>query len=516
MKKLTSPLLQEKLKIVVKCVGKLDGKDLCLTIGSNASVMDLKKLISRELNSKGDGPIPIDRQRLIFFGRMLKDNKQVLSGEGGVNMKTDGSTNFVHLSPLPADAAAASTPNRAASNRKPPEGTAPGIDPYSTSPSLTPSNRGPRPLTVAGILRRSRRAEPYPRASRDSVGRTNRTALRSRYNLNSDNDEDNSDNEITTATSTNRTARSAAVHPVDDVVRLIDVHDEEEDAVVPQDALSAPGLLPGAFNPHSDTSLREAQRQLYAAIAAADGSQTLLGAGFDAYATEPGFSSLPASVFLPTNMPSAFAGTATSHPTSHQNRLLVATLATRFLPDVTQLSDRLRDIVWSAVMGGNSPDAFDQQVAVTINTLERISRISASLADTLHGASDSATATASALESLASITSTALHSSHGMFSPSTLMSSSTLGAADFSVPRWGLAPQQPPSFLTAYPGQHPTFLGIGSSAVGNDLLESYSADPALLASIASVAPTVAALYSLGSDSLGQFMSGYPPPPPSGF
>lgn len=491
--KMPNSQLQEKLEIVVKCVGKLDGKDLCLTLGSKASVLDLKKLISRELASKGDGPISVERQRLIFFGRMLKDNKQVLSGEGGVNMKTDGSTNFVHLSPLPENAATAS-PSRADNIRT-------GI---ATSPSRTPSHRGPRLL--AG-WRRIRRGNPYPSLSRESTGRANRMSQRN--------------TETTTAMLTDRIGRSAVAHLVDDMRRSRGgVRDREEDAVVPQDAPSAPGLIPVAINPHSVTSLRDAQHQVLAAFA--DGNQHLMGADFGAHAAETGFPALPPSAFLSASLPSAFAGTTALHPTSRQNRLLAATLATRFLPDVTLLSDRLRDVVWSAVMGGNSPDAFDQQVSVTIDMLERVSQISGSLAERLQGVSDSATL--SAAEALLLATPAAPYPSHGVFSPSTLMSASTVAATDFSLPRWGLAPQPLPTLLTAleapFTGQHQSLIELGSSTVGTDpaispFVESFSSDPALLASIASVAPTVAALYGLGGNSFGQFMPGYPPPPPSG-
>ena len=86
------------LQIVVKRVGKGDGDVLCLEVDADASVLDLKTRISEQLAARND-QVPVERQRLVYFGRMLRDNEQTL-GESGVKMQAEA-VNYVHLSPLP-------------------------------------------------------------------------------------------------------------------------------------------------------------------------------------------------------------------------------------------------------------------------------------------------------------------------------------------------------------------------------------------------------------------------------
>jgi hypothetical protein len=91
------------LEIVVKRVGKGESDVLSLHVDPNASVLDLKTQISQELASKdNDETVPVDRQRLVYFGRMLRDNEEVL-GSDSIKMKLEV-TNYVHLSPLPEGA----------------------------------------------------------------------------------------------------------------------------------------------------------------------------------------------------------------------------------------------------------------------------------------------------------------------------------------------------------------------------------------------------------------------------
>lgn len=91
------------LEIVVKRVGKGESDIISLHVDPNASVLDLKTQISQELASKdNDETIPVDRQRLVYFGRMLRDNEEVL-GSDSIKMKLEV-INYVHLSPLPEGA----------------------------------------------------------------------------------------------------------------------------------------------------------------------------------------------------------------------------------------------------------------------------------------------------------------------------------------------------------------------------------------------------------------------------
>ena len=88
-------------QIVVKRVGSGDGDTLTLNLDQGSSVLDLKNTIQKELAAIND-QVPVDRQRLVFYGRMLRDNEELLGGKG-IKMRTE-SINYVHLSPLPEGA----------------------------------------------------------------------------------------------------------------------------------------------------------------------------------------------------------------------------------------------------------------------------------------------------------------------------------------------------------------------------------------------------------------------------
>jgi len=134
---------KEELHIVVKCVGKGDSDSVSFHMNPTASVLELKEQICRSTG------VSVERQRLVFFGKMLKDNKQILT-DNGVKMKT-GSTNYIHLSPLPDSSvrAAAQIPTVAAAN----------ASRSSASSIRRPTSR------LTSVRRRQRRAQPYPRSS---------------------------------------------------------------------------------------------------------------------------------------------------------------------------------------------------------------------------------------------------------------------------------------------------------------------------------------------------------------
>lgn len=145
------------LEITIKRVGS-EGSVLTLQVPSCASVFDLKTLISEGLASKNED-LPVERQRLIFSGRMLTDNDEVL-GDNGVNMKTNA-INFVHLSPLPVGA----KPSKRASSKRPTR--APVEVQLEGSPASM--QRARRLGALSRERRRRRREEPY---STDSVVRS--------------------------------------------------------------------------------------------------------------------------------------------------------------------------------------------------------------------------------------------------------------------------------------------------------------------------------------------------------
>jgi len=90
------------IHIVVKRSARVEVPCLELSIERGATVMDLKTLIQDELADESPClVVPVERQRLIFQGRMLTDNDQSLADD--VKMKLD-QVNYVHLAPLPKGA----------------------------------------------------------------------------------------------------------------------------------------------------------------------------------------------------------------------------------------------------------------------------------------------------------------------------------------------------------------------------------------------------------------------------
>jgi hypothetical protein len=151
------------LQIVVKRVGNGEGDFLTLEVDPGASVLDLKNLISAELAAKNDR-VPIDRQRLVYFGRMLRDNNELLLGKG-IKMQAE-SINYVHLSPLPEGAKPSKRSN---------------ASPTSGEQDLTESlesrlERARRLGAAARERRRRRRAAPYESARRRRGGEEAQTS----------------------------------------------------------------------------------------------------------------------------------------------------------------------------------------------------------------------------------------------------------------------------------------------------------------------------------------------------
>lgn len=94
----------QTLHIVVRRVGKSERESLVLELSSDASVLDLKGKIAEALEQQDEIVVPIERQRLIFSGKMLRDDTKLL--EEDLNMKAgDDQKHFVHLTPLPKGAA---------------------------------------------------------------------------------------------------------------------------------------------------------------------------------------------------------------------------------------------------------------------------------------------------------------------------------------------------------------------------------------------------------------------------
>ena len=154
----------KRLQIVVKCVGNGDNDSLELRVETGASVLDLKRLISEEMAAKND-QVPVDRQRLMYFGRMLRDNDELL-GDKGVKMQTN-SINYVHLSPLPKGA----KPSKRSSVES------------SATRSLGARIERARRLGTAARERIRRRAQPYDtsrrRRSTERVRREERESVTS-------------------------------------------------------------------------------------------------------------------------------------------------------------------------------------------------------------------------------------------------------------------------------------------------------------------------------------------------
>jgi hypothetical protein len=94
----------QTLHVVVRRVGKSERESLVVELDSDASVLDLKEKIAEALEEQDEIIVPTERQRLIFSGKMLRDDTKLL--EEDLNMKAgDDQKYFVHLSPLPKGAA---------------------------------------------------------------------------------------------------------------------------------------------------------------------------------------------------------------------------------------------------------------------------------------------------------------------------------------------------------------------------------------------------------------------------
>lgn len=94
----------DTLHVVVRRVGKPENESLVLELDSDATVSDLKEKIVEALEEKDEIVIPAERQRLIFSGKMLRDESMSLGSD--LNMKAgDDHKHFVHLTPLPKGAA---------------------------------------------------------------------------------------------------------------------------------------------------------------------------------------------------------------------------------------------------------------------------------------------------------------------------------------------------------------------------------------------------------------------------
>jgi len=85
------------MKVIVKVVGVPE--DLELSVSQEASVLDLKRHITEKLAVlQNNNCMTVDRQRLIFSGRLLTNNDDFLVDD--VKMMVD-CPNYVHLAPMP-------------------------------------------------------------------------------------------------------------------------------------------------------------------------------------------------------------------------------------------------------------------------------------------------------------------------------------------------------------------------------------------------------------------------------
>jgi hypothetical protein len=150
------------LDIVVKVVSKGDSTPINMKIATSTTVLNLKQSIMERAG------ISIERQRLIFFGKLLDDNAKRLYGPtNSINMKL-GTKNFVHLSPLPP-------------NQQP------------RSPSSSAARGRLRTARSAGVLLRSSQQQRQP------LGGTLADLIGDRH----DNDGDDDDNVIPMAAPSN-------------------------------------------------------------------------------------------------------------------------------------------------------------------------------------------------------------------------------------------------------------------------------------------------------------------------
>ena len=135
-----------RLYIIVRRVGKAENESLHLHLDSKASVLELKKKIADTLKEQEEADIPVERQRLIFSGKMLRDDTQSL--EMDLNMKPssdeDEHKHFVHLSPLPKGAAPSARTERELAD---------------VAPVLSPHEENMRRARRIGARQRRRRRE---------------------------------------------------------------------------------------------------------------------------------------------------------------------------------------------------------------------------------------------------------------------------------------------------------------------------------------------------------------------
>lgn len=147
---------EELIQIVVKRTGGSEAPCLELSIEKSATVLNLKTLIQDELADESPVlMVPVQRQRLLFSGKMLTDNDLKLVAD--IKMRPD-KVNYIHLAPLPK--------NISPSARTPMENKA---SQRTTTPRRPPKSRSGRSTRVqhpyGNFL--SRRAEntPPPAAS---------------------------------------------------------------------------------------------------------------------------------------------------------------------------------------------------------------------------------------------------------------------------------------------------------------------------------------------------------------
>jgi len=153
------------IQIVVKRTGGSEAPCLELSIENDATVINLKTLIQDELADESPClMVPVDRQRLLYAGKMLTDNNLKLVND--IKMRTD-SVNYIVLAPLPKNVApTARTPleNKSQSRRQ-----------------KTRSNRMPRPYSVPLVVRRCCQPEETI-STQPSLGRAFREGSPPRHN----------------------------------------------------------------------------------------------------------------------------------------------------------------------------------------------------------------------------------------------------------------------------------------------------------------------------------------------
>lgn len=148
---------EELIQIVVKRTGGSEAPCLELSIEKSATVLNLKTLIQDELADESPVlMVPVQRQRLLFSGKMLTDNDLKLVDD--IKMRPD-KVNYIHLAPLPKNIApSARTPmenkasQRTTTPRRPPKGRSSRstrVHPYGNFLSRRAENTPPPAATCA-------------------------------------------------------------------------------------------------------------------------------------------------------------------------------------------------------------------------------------------------------------------------------------------------------------------------------------------------------------------------------